>query len=59
MATENTSEYKEKADDEVKEKINKYYKDKSVQFITKEKLLLTIIKIWLNIKMNEKREKLD
>ena len=50
-------EYKEKLDDKIKEIIDKYYKDKSGQLITKDKLSLTIIRFLLNDLMNQRNDK--
>ena len=50
-------EYKEKLDDTTKDNINKYYKGKSGQLITKDKLSLTIIRFILNNLMNQRNDK--
>ena len=50
-------EYKEKLDDTTKDNINKYYKGKSGQLITKDKLSLTIIRFILNDLMNQRNDK--
>ena len=51
------TEYKEKLNDNTKEMIDKYYKDKSGQLITKDKLSLTIIRFLLIDLMNQRNEK--
>ena len=51
--------YKEKIDEETKNKIDKYYNDKSEQLISKEKLSLTIIKFLLNILILQKNGKCE
>jgi hypothetical protein len=50
-------EYKEKLDDTTKDNINKYYKGKSGQLITKDKLSITIIRFILNNLMNQRNDK--
>ena len=50
-------EYKVKLDDSTKEKIQKYYEDKTGQLITKDKLSITIIRFILNDLMNQNNDK--
>ena len=50
-------EFKEKLNDEIKNKIDKYYNDKNGQFIRKDKLSSTIIRFILNLIMNRKNQK--
>ena len=57
LAMKERGEYKEKLDEETKNKIDTYYKDKSGQLITKDKLSPTIIRFLLNIVMNQKNDK--
>ena len=57
LAMEKSKDYKDKIDDTIKGKINEYYKNKSGQLLTKERLSNTIIKFLLNIKMNENNGK--
>ena len=59
LAMEKEEIYKEKIDEETKNKIDKYYNDKSEQLISKEKLSLTIIKFLLNILMYQKNGKCE
>ena len=56
LAMKNNKKFKEKIDEETKNKIEKYYNGKSGQFITKEKLSIVIIKFLLNVVTNKKEE---
>ena len=56
LAMKDTSEFKEKLNDEIKERINKYYSGKTGELITKGTLSNIIIKFILNIKMSQKIE---
>ena len=49
-------EFKEKLDEKTKEKIDEYYKNKSGQLITKDKLSATIIRFILNDLMNQRND---
>jgi hypothetical protein len=54
---EKSDEYKVKMEDEIKTRFDEYYKEKSGQLLTKEKLSITIIKLLLNVKMNKQNGK--
>ena len=56
LAMKDTLEFKEKLNDEIKERINKYYSGKTGELITKGTLSNIIIKFILNIKMSQKIE---
>ena len=49
LAIEKNNQYKEQLDQDTKDKIDKYYKEKNGQLITKEKLSLIIVKFIINI----------
>ena len=57
LAMEKSDEYKVKMEDEIKTRFDEYYKEKSGQLLTKEKLSNTIIKLLLNVKMNKQNGK--
>jgi len=54
IAMEKEIKLKEKIDEETKNKINNYYKEKNGQFITKQELSITIIKFLLNVVINQR-----
>ena len=58
LAMKNKKEYKEKLEEDTKNKIDVYFREK-IQFITKVKLSPSIIKFLLNIIMNQKNNKND
>ena len=57
LSMEGKKEYKEKINDDVKNKIDAYFNNKSGLLITKDKLSLAIIRFLLNIEMNNKNDK--
>ena len=57
LAMKEREEYKEKIDNNTKNKIEIYYKEKKEQLITKDKLSLAIIRFLLNDAMNQKEDK--
>ena len=57
LAMKEREEYKEKLDNNTKNKIEIYYKEKKEQLITKDKLSLAIIRFLLNDAMNQKEDK--
>jgi len=54
LAMEKRTEFREKMDESTKNKIDEYYREKSGQFITKEKLSNALIKFLLIVAMNQK-----
>ena len=57
LAMKEREEYKEKLDNNTKNQIETYYKEKKDQLITKDKLSLAIIRFLLNDAMNQKEDK--
>ena len=57
LAMEKEEIYKEKLDEETKNKFDKYYNNKNGHLLSKEKLSISIIKFLLNVLMNHKNEK--
>ena len=57
LAMEKEEIYKEKLDEDTKNKFDKYYNNKNGHLLSKEKLSITIIKFLLNVLMNHKNEK--
>ena len=56
LALKNRKEFNEKIDDSTKNKIDEYYRAVSGRLITKEKLSLAIIKLLLNVLLNQKNK---